>query len=87
MRAIHFNEANKTYTKPPGMTDEECYEISAYEHRDENGKVVRINTVWQPNKEDIEAIMAGRPIVLQIMSSSLPPHALFTYDENGNINE
>lgn len=88
MRAIDFPQANKIYNKPEGMSDEECFPISAYEHRNEQtGKVEYINTVWQPNKEDIEAINAGRPVVLNFGCGFLVPHAIFTYDENGNINE
>jgi hypothetical protein len=42
--------------------------------------------MWQPSKEDIEAIVAGRPVILQIHSNGLPPVALFTLDENGESN-
>lgn len=87
MRAIDFPQANKIYSKPDGMTDEECYSVSAYEHKNENGEVVYINTVWQPNKEDIEAVNAGRPVIMSMGVGFLVPHALFTYDENGNTNE
>ena len=95
MRAIDFPEANRQYGKPESMTDEECYPVSTYEHRvpvnyaDPEGPytVKSITTVWQPNKEDIEAILAGRPIMLQWTASFLVPHALYTCDEKGNINE
>lgn len=86
MRAIDFPEANKFYGKPESMTDEECYPISALEFIDEKGfKTIR--TVWLPNKDDLEALNAGRPIVLSLCLPVLCPHSLFTYDENGNINE
>jgi hypothetical protein len=87
MRAIHFPQSNKTYVKPPSMTDEECYPVSVYEHKDAEGNIEFINTVWQPNKEDIEAINAGRPVVMNMRAGFLIPHALYTCDENGNINE
>lgn len=87
MRAIDFPQANKQYGKPESMTDEECYPVSAYEHQDEYGNVVYINTVWQPNVDDIKAINEGRPVVMSMHCSGLVPHALFTYDENGNSNE
>jgi len=86
MRAIHFAEANKTYGKPQGWTDEQCYEISAYEGVTEDGFPIII-TVWQPNKEDIEAINAGRPVILRMISHGLPPHSLYTTNENGEPNE
>lgn len=87
MRSIHFPGSNKTYTKPDSMTDEECGSVSTYEHKDDFGVVRSVTTLWMPNKEDIEAIMAGRPIYLQITGSGMPPVALFTCDEKGDINE
>lgn len=87
MRAIDFEQANKIYGKPESMTDEQCYPVSVYEHKNEQGKIEYINTVWQPNKEDIEAINAGRPVVMSMTAAFLVPHALFTLDENGNSND
>ncbi len=86
MRAIDFPEANITFEKPTGMDDSECLPIQAYAGRDQNGNP-HINTVWMPSKEDIDAILAGRPIVVCVLGEALPPMALFTYDENGNSNE
>ncbi len=85
MRPIHFEESNATFGKPLGMTDEECLPISAYVGKDENGKPY-INTVWQPSKEDIEAINAGRPIIVNVFGAGLPPMCLFTLDEGGKAN-
>jgi len=87
MRSIDFPQSNNTYGKPDSMTDEQCYPVSVYEHINDNGQIEFINTVWQPNKEDIEAIVAGRPVVMTMKVSFLVPHALYTYDENENINE
>lgn len=87
MRPIDFPEANTFFEKPKSMTDEECLPVSAFVKKDEQGKVEYINVVYMPSKEDIEAILAGRPIVCSFMQSFLPPHALFTFDENGNTNE
>lgn len=86
MRAIHFPESNITFNKPQSMTDEECYSVSAYAGKDSDGRPF-VNTVWMPNKEDIEAINAGRGIILSITGSGMPPVALFTCDENGLPNE
>lgn len=87
MRPIDFPEANAYYEKPKSMTDEECMPVSAFQRKDENGEVVQITTVWLPNKEDLEAMIAGRPICISITGSALPPHAVWTYNENGKINE
>lgn len=86
MRAIHFKQANVELGKPQGMTDEECMPISAYKGVDENGTPY-LNTVWMPNKEDIDAILAGRPIILSIYGNSMPPVAMFTVNEKGETNE
>lgn len=81
MRPIDFPAANIVYVKPEVMTDEEFYLISA--HKGDGF----IKTVWMPNKEDIDAINAGNPIVVSVAGSNLPPMALFTLDENGEINQ
>lgn len=86
MRPIDFEEANTIFEKPESMTDEECLPLSGYVQVDEAGRT-HINTVWMPNKEDIEAINAGRPIVLSICSDQMPPVALFTYDDEGKAND
>lgn len=86
MKPIHFPESNIQFNKPTSMDDSECLPISAYSGVDANGNP-HINTVWQPSKEDIEAINAGRPIVVCVLGTGLSPMSLFTFDENGNSNE
>jgi len=85
MRPIDFPEANVFFNKPESMMDEECYPVSAF--KGENNGNPFINVVWQPNKEDIESIVAGRPIVCSFATSFLVPHSLFTFDENSNPND
>lgn len=85
MRPIDFPEANMTFNKPVSMDDSECLPLRVYAGTDGNGNPF-INSVWQPSKEDIEAINAGRPVVLTILGTGMPPVSLFTYDENGNSN-
>lgn len=41
---------------------------------------------WVPSKEDIEAFQAGRGIWVRILSHRVYPMALFTLNENGEIN-
>lgn len=92
MRPIQFEGAKEMH-KPENMTDEQCYSLWAHQHDyqyagpDGQQHAARMWTeVWQPNKEDIEAIVAGRPVILQIHSTGLPPVALFTLDEKGEPN-
>lgn len=85
MRAIYFQEANTQLGPPPGMSDEECYTVSAYCGKDDAGYNCTI-TAWLPNKEDLEALNAGRPLLLKVLQVPPPPVALLTIDENGNAN-
>jgi hypothetical protein len=85
MRPIDFPKANWYFNKPTTMDDAECLPISAYAGQNDKG-MPYINTVWQPNKEDIEAIVAGRTVVVSVIGYELPPMSLFTCDENGEPN-
>lgn len=86
MRPIDFPEANAYYEKPSSMTDEECMPVSAYQHKDDKGNILSISTIWMPNKEDLEALNAGRGIVLQQGCPVLVPHLLYTVNEKGEVN-
>lgn len=86
MRAIDFPESNHTFSEPVSMDDSECLPLHVYVGKDTKG-LPYINSVWQPNKEDIEAINAGRPIMLTVCGNMMPPVSLFTCDESGEINQ
>lgn len=93
MHPIHFEGAKEMH-KPADMTDEQCFSLWAmpvdHTYTDVTGNPVQSRfwvEMWQPSKEDIEAIIAGRPIILQIHSEGLPPIAVFTVDENGVSND
>jgi hypothetical protein len=43
-------------------------------------------TAWKPNKEDLDALNRGEPIYIKVLSTQLPPMAIFTLDEKGNGN-
>jgi len=85
MLPIDFEGTNTVFNKPADMTDEQCSSIRAFVGNNvENTPVIL--TAWQPNKEDIEAINAGRPVMLLVTGKSLPPVLLYTYDENYETN-
>lgn len=44
-------------------------------------------TAWKPNKEDLEALNRGEPIYVKTVAHGLPPMALFTLDQNGEVNQ
>lgn len=67
------------------MTDEQCYSITAYRGKGVDG-LTFVLTQWMPNKEDLEAINAGRPILLKVLGAIPPPVSLFTTNENGEAN-
>ncbi len=85
MMPVTFDGWNLELLKPDSMTDEECTSMPAFKGVD-NGGYKFILTVWKPNKEDIEAINAGRPICLKILTDVHPVVSLYTYDEKFKSN-
>lgn len=85
MIAIDFEGTNVELTRPTDMTDEQCSSVRAYKGVDQDG-INFLLTAWKPNKEDIEAINAGRPIMLKVAGLGFPPVCLYTYDENYEAN-
>ncbi len=82
MLAIDFPQRNFIYHKPEGWTDEQCSDLSVWKGEapiDDKGNTAPvIISVWQPSKEDMEAIAAGKPIYLFITSNVQPPVSLAT---------
>lgn len=85
MIPVDFPGANVLLTKPHNMTDEECSSLPAYKGIDEKGYPYYMVAI-QPNKEDIEAIVKGRPIIVKVMSDIFAPMALITLDDDGEVN-
>jgi hypothetical protein len=93
MQPVNFPGAREI-GKPKNMTDEQCFSVYAhtqdYEYTGSDGRqyVNRVWTeAWKPNKEDIEAILRGEPVYIQIHSEGLPPIAAFTIGEDGVSND
>lgn len=86
MLAIDFEGTNIEFVKPSNMTDEQCSAIRAYIGRDSTDGFDFILLAFQPNKEDLEAFNAGRPLMMKIWGCAMPPLLPFTYDENFNPN-
>ena len=85
MIPIDFEGSNIVLGKPEDMTDEQCQPVKAYAGEDNDGFPFFL-TAWQPNKEDIEAINAGRPVMLKLIGYSMQPACLYTFDEAGECN-
>lgn len=81
MRTIDFPGTNSTFGKPDDMTDEQCYALTAFVGKDLEGTPF-VLTAWMPNYEDLQALNAGRPLMLQIVGTSMPPVSLWTIDGN-----
>ena len=85
MLPTDFEGTNMDLIKPNGMTDEQCLAVRAFKGVDNDGFPF-ILTAWQPNKEDIEAINAGRPVMLKVIGQNTPPVCIYTFDENFQAN-
>lgn len=81
---IDFMESNTTLNPAKGDEDK-VIPIRAYQGPDAIGNPTTV-TVWQPSKEDIEAIKAGRQVVVSIAGYAFPPMMLYTVDESGAPN-
>lgn len=77
MIPIEFPEMNFTYSKPQGMTDEECAPLHVFKGKDEASTPVIISC-WQLSKEDLEEINRTGKIYLQIVGHGMPPVSLYT---------
>lgn len=73
MLPINFKEENRPpLGKPDCMTDEQCMSLPVFSDGSQYW------SCWQPNKEDIEAINAGKPIWLNVLGAGHPPVSLQT---------
>ena len=101
MLAIEF-QGSRQIGKPKNMTDEECggLEILQGTVQEEGDLPAYIHvgvttpetwpftlSCWKPSKEDLEALNAGRPIWVRVLSHVVHPLSLFTTDEQGEVNQ
>jgi hypothetical protein len=67
MQPIDFAQANKTFTKPEGMTDEECSPLRVQVTEE------ALISKWMPSDVEKAGIAAGEPVTLSVYSRSHPP--------------
>jgi hypothetical protein len=67
MQPIDFPEANKTFTKPSAMSDEECAPLRV---QDTGEALV---SCWQPDEAERARIAAGAPVRLRVIGRGHPP--------------
>jgi len=71
MEPIQFKEANKTLTKPQGMTDEQCGNLPTYSDG------VQCISCWKMTwRERLSALFFGRVWLWVISGVTQPPVAL-----------
>lgn len=71
MRHVDFETANISLRAPPGMEDEVDTLRVRFVDCPEHGPVFR--SVWKPEPEDIEVILAGGFVVLDLRGREHPP--------------
>lgn len=84
MQYIQFEGANALFKAPESMKDT-CGDLPALRTVDDNGHHV-IVSAWQPSEADKAAIAAGNPLFLKIVGQGMPPVALFTIGDAGEVN-
>lgn len=72
---MKFKEANFTFTKPEGMTDEQCGSLPVYKGLDSDGFPVIISC-WEVSKEDLDEIQKSGRVYLTITGKETPPVSL-----------
>lgn len=73
----HFDQANKTYTKPKGWEDEQCGDLHVCQTQYADGTPL-IVSYWKPSYEDLQALNNGGGIYLMITTNVQPPVCLQT---------
>lgn len=63
---------NDVLGAPPGVAIEDCSALPITRTYDEAGREV-VASYWKPSPEEIEAIVAGRPVVLIVWGRTHPP--------------
>ena len=75
MKAINFEQANVSMKAPEGWTEEECYALPVCHARvNLNGKQLNsFTSAWQPSEDEVQDIVAGKPVYLTVLSDGHPP--------------
>ena len=84
MIPIDFPGRNWIFEKPDDWKDEDCMSIPAWVGENRLGPLIMV--AWKPSKEDIDAINRGEPIYMTLQSNVMVPVALYTMDENNQVN-
>ena len=72
MKPVNFPESNRTFTKPQGMTDDECGPLSVH-----NDGVISISCWKMTWKERFSALFFGKAWLYVYMGNQHPPVSLW----------
>jgi len=72
--------------KPDNVPDDQHEPLQVVIIKPQHSSLKGFVMGWMPNKEDKEAIAAGKPILMKIAGPVLPFIELFTLDENDEPN-
>lgn len=87
MLPVNFPGAYIAVDKAPNASDEHSISgVPAWCGTDTETGFFCYLFAWQPNREDLEAIKAGKPVMVKIFASPCPQHTMFTLDDNGTPN-
>lgn len=82
MRHINFQGSNWMFDPPRQLADQQPEPMYAYVQRDPKLGLIHTDTMWQPNKEDLANIAAGRPIMLRVMGMGMAKVEMYSINEN-----
>jgi hypothetical protein len=80
MTPTPFPEQNAIYGPPPDLEESQCRSIFAWHGQAMRGScegAKLIVVAWKPDERELEALIAGRPVFLSMLSG-LMPHFLTT---------
>lgn len=82
MTPVTFPQVNARFGPPVDMAESQVRTIMAYRGFAKEGScdgAPLYVTAWLPDQNDIQAILAGKPVFVTIMADGLPPHMLTTH--------
>jgi len=85
MHPIDFVGTNVELCPPDGKSVENDMNVPAFKGVDKRHQIFYLQA-WMPSKEDMDAMNAGRPLMLKIIAAKAPMVMLYTEDENGQPN-
>lgn len=72
MTPVQHPTNNMVFTKPPGLTDEECAPLTVTRIEYLEG-VPGIVSFWKPTPEELVLIAAGALVQLTVLGDGMPP--------------